>query len=302
MTGTFHFGDEEDDFRAISPYLELGAYEVLWQGDVSFKRIAKEFRNRPGCLPSDLVPRDRAREMASWVVQRFSEAGLASWGVRIHGAGDYPIRLRQAEHPVELLYFAGNWELAESPSIAVVGTRNPSKEGQARARKLVQQLVADDWTVVSGLARGIDTIAHNTAIERDGRTFAVLGTPLNAVYPDENRELQARLSKEFLVVSQVPSYRYSQQTPRGNRLFFPERNITMSALTRATIIVEAGNTSGTLIQARAAIDQGRKLFILDSCFRNPELTWPARFEAQGAIRVEDYSQIRDALRDQLSPD
>jgi DNA processing protein len=85
------------------------------------------------------------------------------------------------------------------------------------------------------------------------------------------------------------------QSPLQNRLFFPERNVTMSALTEATIIVEAGNTSGTLIQARAALHQKRKLFILDSCFRDPALTWPERLRKRGALRVRDYGEIRAAL-------
>jgi hypothetical protein len=87
----------------------------------------------------------------------------------------------------------------------------------------------------------------------------------------------------------------AQQHPGTNRYFFPERNITMSALTEATIIVEAGETSGTLIQARAALQQGRKLFILDSCFTNPALTWPEKFVKRGAIRVRDYDDIKTAL-------
>ena len=83
-----------------------------------------------------------------------------------------------------------------------------------------------------------------------------------------------------------------------NRLFFPERNVTMSALTEATIIVEAGDTSGTLIQARAALQQGRKLFILDSCFRNTSISWPRKFADKGAIRVTDYDDIRQHLSPQ----
>ena len=85
-----------------------------------------------------------------------------------------------------------------------------------------------------------------------------------------------------------------QHAPQ-NRLFFPERNVTMSALTEATVIVEAGETSGTLIQARAALHQGRKLLILESCFQNRALTWPERFEKKGAIRVRDYDDIKRAL-------
>src|SRR5690606_36401077 len=111
------------------------------------------------------------------------------------------------------------------------------------------------------------------------------------VYPAQNDELQRTIADEFLLISQVPIVRYSRQTFRGNRLFFPERNITMSALTDATIIVEAGETSGTLIQARHALQQGRKLFILDNCFRNPALTWPQKFAERGAIRISEFEEI-----------
>jgi DNA processing protein len=109
---------------------------------------------------------------------------------------------------------------------------------------------------------------------------------------------RAGIATEFLVISQVPVHRYESQDYRRNRLFFPERNITMSALTEATLIVEAGETSGTLTQARAAIQQKRKLFILDNCFRNKNLTWPQRFEQQGGTRVTrvvDYNDIRAQL-------
>src|SRR4029078_6485919 len=114
-------------------------------------------------------------------------------------------------------------------------------------------------------------------------------------YPPQNKPLQERIAKDFLLVSQVPVLRYAKQAVPQNRLFFPERNITMSALTEATVIVEAGETSGTLTQARAALYQGRKLFILDSCFRRSDLTWPARFEQRGAIRVRDIDDIGSAL-------
>jgi DNA processing protein len=169
-----------------------------------------------------------------------------------------------------------------------------------RTKKLVKMLVQDGFTIVSGLAQGIDTVAHETAIEEGGLTIAVIGTPLSHTYPRENAELQHRIMNEFLVISQVPVVRYEKQDYRMNRFFFPERNITMSALTEATIIVEAGETSGTLVQARAALHQKRKLFILDSCFRNPSLTWPKKYAARGAIRVVDYDDIKRPLS--LTPD
>jgi DNA processing protein len=140
----------------------------------------------------------------------------------------------------------------------------------------------------------VDTVAHETAIAEGGRTVAVIGTPLSHSYPKENIELQRRIAEEFLLISQVPVKRYERQDYRRNRLFFPERNVTMSALTEATIIVEAGETSGTLIQARAALHQGRKLFILDSCFRRG-LSWPQKYADKGAIRVVDYDDIGQHL-------
>ena len=290
------FGQPDFESRAISPLKELGAYEALWdQKGTSFKKIAEMHRARPGSVPSDFVPESRAYEFADRVRDLLAKAKIDEFGVRVHGAGEYPQRLRDAAHPVELLYFRGWWDLIATRSVAVVGTRNPSKEGVARARRLVKGLVADKFTIVSGLASGIDTIAHTTAIEFGGWTIGVIGTPISEVYPKENAELQARIANEYLLISQIPVWRYSQQGPRGNRLFFPARNVTMSALTEATIIVEAGETSGTLIQAHAALEQGRKLFILDSCFRNSNLTWPEKLAKKGAIRVTEYEDIRRHL-------
>jgi DNA processing protein len=283
---------------AVSPLLEMGAYEALWANTTaSFKTIADRFRARPNALPSDFVMPSIAEDFAKRVLSILNKAGVTRFGVRVNGAGEYPQKLRDADHPVELLYYQGWWDLVESPSVAVVGTREPSQDGKRRAAKLTQCLVRDGFTVVSGLAKGIDTIAHRTAIESGGRTIAVIGTPLSHSYPKENRGLQGKIADEFLLISQVPVYRYSTQDWRLNRLFFPERNITMSALTLGTVIIEAGETSGTLVQARAAVHQGRKLFILESCFRNPKLTWPSRFEKLGAIRVRDYEDVRQQLGD-----
>src|SRR3546814_12612776 len=104
------------------------------------------------------------------------------------------------------------------------------------------------------------------------------------LYPKEKAELEEEIARDHFLISQVPVLRYAKQSPQHNRLFFPERNVTMSALTEGTIIVEAGDTSGTLTQARAALHQGRKLFILENCFQRTDITWPARFEAAGAVR------------------
>ncbi len=284
--------------RAVSPFLELGAYEALWDREnASFKSIAQQFAAVPGAVPSDFVDPTTATTYANLVHGRLKEAGVSSYGVRVHGAGEYPDRLRDAEHPIELLYYQGWWELVNSPrSVAIVGTRNPSEEGVRRTRRLVRSLLGDDFTIVSGLAKGVDAAAHETTIQEGGRTIAVLGTPLSHIYPKENADLQREIAKNHLLISQVPVKRYDYSpNPTANRHFFPARNVTMSALTDATIIVEAGETSGTLVQARAALKQKRKLFILDSCFLNDKLTWPHSFAEKGAIRVRDYDDIREQL-------
>jgi DNA processing protein len=288
--------------RAISPIKEMGAYEALWaENGASFASLAEKFRQHPDNLPSDFVPEYKALYFADKVRGMLRDADIRQFGIRIHRAGEYPKKLRDAEDPVELLYYRGRWDLVETPSVAVVGTREPSPEGIERTSAIARRLVKDGFTVVSGLARGVDAAAHQAAIQAGGKTIAVIGTPLNRVYPKENSALQDRIAQNYLLISQVPVYRYSKQDYRRNRGFFPERNKTMSALTEATIIVEAGQTSGTLIQARAALAQGRKLFILDSCFNNPSLTWPQDFESRGAIRVKKYDDIRSNLPAHADP-
>ncbi|MBY5734055.1 DNA-processing protein DprA [Rhizobium leguminosarum] len=282
--------------NAISPRRELGAYEALWlEKGATFRTLAEKFAADPTALPSDFVSSSEAVSCAEEVMKTLKKAGVHHFGVRINHAGDYPLKLRDARHPVELLYYQGEWELTETRSVAVVGSREASDEGKRRAARIARELVDRGFTVVSGLAKGIDISAHKAAIERGGKTIAVIGTPLGQFYPKENAETQKQIAREYLLISQVPVLRYGRQAVPQNRLFFPERNVTMSALTEGTIIVEAGETSGTLTQARAALYQGRKLFILESCFQRTDITWPAKFEAEGAIRVKSSEDIWAAL-------
>lgn len=283
--------------KPISPSREMAAYEALWAHQKStFKTIADCFRGSPNAMPSELVSEEEIDAALLQVRNKIAHAQIRDFGVRVHGSEDYPGRLRDAAHPVELLYYRGWWDLIDSPKrIAIVGSRSVSEDGLRRTRRLVKLLVKDGYTIISGLAKGVDTAAHTTAIDNGGSTIAVIGTPITEYYPPENRALQDLIAEKFLLVSQVPIWRYSTQDYRSNRLFFPERNATMSALAQATVIVEASDTSGTLAQARAALQQGRKLFILDNCFRNPKLTWPAKFQDQGAIRVTGIDDIRAAL-------
>ena len=296
MSARLALGDSGPALSPISPRRELGAYEALWlEKGATFKSLADKFAQDPEALPSDFIPAHLADQCASEVLAALKKAGVHQFGVRIHHAGDYPAKLRDARHPVELLYYRGAWEITETRCMAVVGSREASPDGVRRAERLARELVDRGFTVVSGLAKGIDSAAHRAAIARGGRTISVVGTPLGVCYPKENRDLQEEIARDHLLISQVPVLRYAKQAPQQNRLFFPERNVTMSALTEGTIIVEAGETSGTLTQARAALHQRRKLFILESCFQRTDITWPARFEAEGAIRVRTPEDIWSAL-------
>ena len=176
-------------FDPINAALELGAYEAMWtEQNASFKSLAEKFAESPDARPSDFIPSEQARLVASRVIDKLRGPDGTRFDVRVRGELEYPERLRQATHPVELLYFQGRWELIATRSVAVVGTRKPSAEGLSRVRHLVKRLVQDQFTIVSGLAEGVDTEAHNAAIAAGGQTIAVIGTPLNHVYPKIERE------------------------------------------------------------------------------------------------------------------
>jgi len=177
----------------------------------------------------------------------------------------------------ELLYYSGEATLLRAEKrVSVVGSRSVSTEGARRTRALVARLVELEIVIVSGLAKGVDSIAHETAIAQGGKTIAVLGTPLDQFYPKENRALQERLMRDHLVVSQFPPGYPVQKNS------FPMRNRTMALLSDATIIVEAGEKSGTLHQGWEALRLGRPLFLLESVAQNPSLTWPAKMMDYGA--------------------
>ncbi len=278
--------------RAISPLEEMLAFEALWDAPSSTsKSVSKQLEGYPH--RSLATPSGAIEEYKKHLLPVINN--LPNFGVRLYGDSEFPSRLNDARYPLRIFYYQGDWDLTYLPGVSVVGTRQPTEASIRRTQFLVKKLVEDRFVIISGLARGIDTTAHNAAIACGGATVAVIGTPLNCYYPPENRHLQDKIAKEYLLISQVPFSRYAKQTYRENRFFFPERNVTMSALSLATIIVEAGETSGTLVQARAALEQGRKLFILDHNFANPNLSWPKKFQEKGAIRVKDYNEIRKHL-------
>jgi len=179
--------------------------------------------------------------------------------------------------------------LRRGQRVAVVGSRSPSPAGQQRAAQLARKLASEAITVVSGLALGIDTIAHRTAMAAGGRTIAVLGTPLDECQPRQNAGLQEQIGHDHLLVSQFPP---GHPVLRSN---FPRRNRTMALVCHASVIVEAGESSGTLSQGWEALRLGRPLFLLKSVVDNPDLNWPREMLEYGAFVLADFEELLDLL-------
>jgi len=269
------------------------AYETLWgQQNQSLRTLAEVFKHAH-LLPSQILGTDLFGSPVEALRKRVEDflRKKTGFSVAVHGAFQYPEKLREAKYPIELFYYRGDIGLLESRSVSVVGSRKCTEDGIKRTKKLVTELARLQFTIVSGLALGIDTVALKTAIEQGGKVIGVIGTPIDQYYPAENKDLQDKIAREHLLISQVPFFRYSVEPFKSKRNYFPQRNETMSALSEATIIVEASDTSGTLTQARAALQQGRKLFILNSCFENPNISWPHTFAKRGAIRVHKTDDI-----------
>jgi len=189
------------------------------------------------------------------------------------------------------LWCAGDLSLVHRPCVAIVGTREVSEAGAARARRLARELVACGVVIVSGLARGVDTEALTAAIDAGGRTIGVIGTPIDKAYPAENKRLQEKIYKEHLLISQ---FQPGKTVFRGN---FPERNKLMAAISDATVIVEASDTSGTLHQAVECRRLNRWLFIMNSIVEDPSLRWPKDFvHYENTKVIKSTSDIVEALK------
>lgn len=169
------------------------------------------------------------------------------------------------------VYYAGNLALLHRPCVAIVGTRKVSAAGEARTRRLARELALEGIVVVSGLAMGVDTAAHSACIEAGGSTIAVIGTPMDTATPASNQALQELIYRQHLLLSPFP---IGSRVHKGN---FPQRNQVMAAISDATVVIEASDTSGTLHQSKEAVGLGRWLFIARSCAEDPSLRWPRSF-------------------------
>lgn len=197
----------------------------------------------------------------------------------------FPPQLKEIPYPPAYLFVKGRLEPPEGPAVALVGTRAASYYGLRAARRLARDLAARGVTVISGLARGIDTAAHQGALEAGGPTWAVLGCGLDVVYPPENRELYRQIGEKGALVSEFPL-----GTPPEARNF-PIRNRIISGLSQAVVVVEAGEKSGALITARYALDQGREVMAVPGPMDAPASLGPHRLIQEGAKLVREVADI-----------
>jgi DNA processing protein len=175
------------------------------------------------------------------------------------------------------------------PRVSIVGARKASEEGLKSAAEITRTLGASGVVIVSGLAEGIDTSAHKSALGAGGRTIAVIGTPLDKVYPSKNTGLQQEIMRNHLVISQ---FAIGHPTLPKN---FVLRNRTMALISDATIIVEAGEKSGSLHQGWEALRLGRSLFIWKSILSDGRLTWPQKMMEYGAMELTDPGDVLEFL-------
>jgi DNA processing protein len=199
----------------------------------------------------------------------------------------YPDNLHAVHDRPPLVFIAGALTIGDTRSVAVIGSRDATPEGVRAAAALAEHLVAHRYTIVSGLARGIDQAAHTRALQCQGRTVAVIGTGLRRHYPPEHAALQDRIAAEGAVVSQF----WPDSPP--TRWSFPLRNAVMSGMALATVIVEASHTSGARIQARRALAHGRPVFLRRSLLTQ---SWAQELaQRPGAHVVTSLSEITDRI-------
>jgi len=244
----------------------------------------------------------RAAGLGSKVIERFLEIRksvdldklwdkIAAQGIQILTWDDenYPPRLKEIEQPPPILYVRGDVLPEDHFAVAIVGTRKVTPYGRQVTEELSAFLAANGITVVSGLARGVDAVAHSAALKAGGRTVAVLGSGVDRIYPPENRALAEQMMTRGAVVSDFPV----GTPPESSN--FPPRNRIISGLSMAVVVIEAGETSGALITAEFAAEQGREIFAVPGSILAPQSKGTNRLIQQGALPLLTPQDIMQAL-------
>lgn len=271
-------------------------------GPVTFHRLVAAFGSARRVFAagiSDLkevegVSEGMARKIVETDPEKISlrELDLAEkLGASIVTVGDtgYPAPLVNAYSPPPVLSIKGEWKQSDQLSIAVVGTRSPTQYGRSQAEKLSSELARLGITIVSGLARGVDGVAHRAALAAGGRTVAVLGCGLNVYYPPEHRDMQKRIPESGCVISQFP------MATRPDKVTFPMRNRIVSGLSLGTLVIEAPEKSGALITVYAAIEDNREAFAVPGPVNSPKSDGTNSLIKRGHAKL--VSRVEDIIED-----
>lgn len=259
----------------------FGSIAEAWHADAaSLHEIGLDRRSVSNLLDAR-KSLDLAREL-----DRLDQAGV---GVLTWDSDDYPINLRNIHDPPPVIYVKGDLLPEDDWAVAVVGTRRASVYGKEAARHLATDLAHNGVTVVSGLAAGIDAVAHQAALDAGGRTLAVLGSGVDIVYPEQNRRLAEQLIGQGALVSEYPL------GTRPERSNFPPRNRLISGLSLGTVVVEAGARSGALITADFAAEQGREVFAVPGSIFQRSCEGTNRLIQDGAKPVLAVNDVLEEL-------
>ena len=275
-------------------------------GCVSFKKLAGHFGDPTEALSAstaalaeiqglDQSVIDGLRNFSAWdeAEKEIIRAEKAAVKIVPFTDSSYPARLRMIPDPPSLLYLKGEIRRDDEKAVAVVGSRSTSDYGRRVARDLCRGLASLGFTVVSGMARGIDGTAHETSLNAGGRTIAVLGSGVDRVYPAEHDKLYRRISENGAVISEFP------MGTRPLAFNFPARNRLISGLSLGVVVVEATEKSGSLITAALALEQGREVFAVPGEVGASRSRGAHRLIRQGAKLVETVDDIVEEIAPQL---
>ncbi len=255
--------------------LEAGSAVEVWDRLVPAALIAD---------PKEVTPQTAASEIQRWDAEGYRLVSILD--------PEYPARLRGIQQAPPMLFALGTIAVNDL-GVSVVGSREASRQGITMADELAREFAARKLTVISGLARGIDTVAHGAALEVGGRTVAVIGTGINRVYPSENRGLQEEIAARGLVLSQF----WPDAPPQKHN--FLMRNATMSGYGLATVVVEAGEHSGARTQARLAVEHGRHVVLTDQVVARTQ--WAQALLGRPGVHVaSSVSSVLDVVEHLLT--
>ncbi len=265
---------------------QFGCVSVAWEADA----VDLETVEGIGWQTVEVILKERQKLDPELLLEQHEQANPYFW---TPADPDYPRWLFEIPDPPSVLYYRGQVERLENqgmtPTVAIVGTRSPTDYGRRWTRRLSSTLAQVGFTIVSGLAEGIDTEAHQSCLAVGGRTIAVLGTGVDVVYPYFNRGLSKQIAKQGLLVSEYPA------GTQPDRVHFPRRNRIIAGLCQATLVIEAPQKSGSLITARLANEYGRDVYVLPGTLDNPKARGCLQMLSQGAQLILGESQLLEML-------